>query len=110
MSPVRCLSLLLAIVLSAPSTAGAWGFEAHKFRLSQGVLDADKTAAEGREFYDDAYFTAFERGALAVLEQRVNESITAVASIIIGAWQQAGRPTVPIEPQRTPRRIRRPNP
>jgi hypothetical protein len=29
---------------------------------------------------------------------------------IIGAWQQAGRPAVPVEPQRTPRRIRRPNP
>jgi hypothetical protein len=79
-------------------------------RLSQGVLDADKTAAERREFYDDAYFAGFERGTFAVLEQRVNESITAVASIIIGAWQQAGRPTVPVEPARTPRRIRRPNP
>jgi hypothetical protein len=78
-------------------------------RLSQNVLDADKKAAEGREFYDDAYFAAFERGAFTVLEQRVNESITAVASIIIGAWQQAGRPVVPIDPQRTPRRIRRPS-
>jgi hypothetical protein len=45
-----------------------------------------------------------------ILVQRVNESISAVASIIIGAWQQAGRPVVPVEAQRTPRRIRRPNP
>src|SRR5262245_29722712 len=31
-------------------------------RLSQGVLEADRKAAEGREFYDDAYFAAFEKG------------------------------------------------
>jgi hypothetical protein len=79
-------------------------------RLVPGVLEADKRAAEGREFYDEAYFAAFERAAFTVLEQRLNESITAVASIIIGAWEQAGRPAVPLEPQRTPRRIRRPNP
>ena len=79
-------------------------------RLSQGVLEADRAAANGREFYDDEYFAAFERSAFPVLEQRVNESITAVASVIIGAWQQAGRPIVPLDPPRTPRRIRRPNP
>jgi hypothetical protein len=79
-------------------------------RLSQGVFEADKAAANGREFYDDEYFTAFERSAFPVLQQRVNESITAVASVIIGAWQQAGKPNVPTEPSRTPRRIRRPNP
>lgn len=79
-------------------------------RLSPRVLDADRKAAEGREFYDDAYFAAFEQGAFDVLQQRVNESISAVASVVIGAWQQAGRPAVPTEPVRTPRRIRRPTP
>lgn len=74
-------------------------------RLAQGVLDADRKAAEGREFYDDAYFEAFARAQQPVLEQRVNESITAVAAAIIGAWQQAGRPPVPVDAPRVPRRI-----
>jgi hypothetical protein len=80
------------------------------YRLSQGVLDADKRAAEGREFYDDQYFAAFERSTFNVLQQRLNDSISAVASVIIGAWEQAGKPVVPLETPRTPRRIRRPNP
>jgi len=34
----------------------------------------------------------------------------AVAASITGAWEQAGRPAIPAEVSRTPRRIRRPNP
>jgi len=75
-------------------------------QLAEGVLQADKKAAEGREFYDDGYFDAFGREQLSVLERRLNDSITAVAAIVIGAWDQAGRPAVPIErPARQPRRI-----
>jgi hypothetical protein len=77
-------------------------------RLTAGVLAADLKASEGREFYDDAYFTAFAAVALPALEQRLTESITAAASLIIGAWEQAGRPAVPAELPRTLRRIRRP--
>ena len=74
------------------------------------VLAADTAAAGGREFYDDGYFEAFGKGALPVMERRVNDSITAVASMIIGAWDEAGRPAIPVEASRTPRRIRRPTP
>jgi len=77
-------------------------------RLAGGVLEADTQASAGREFYDDQYFAAFGTAQLPVLERRLNQSITAVASVIIGAWEQAGRPTVPVELPRTPRRIRRP--
>ena len=73
------------------------------------VLDADKAAAAGREFYDDGYFEAFGKAALPTLERRVNDSISAVASAIIGAWEQAGKPAIPGDSSRTPRRIRRPN-
>lgn len=76
--------------------------------LIPAVLDPDKRAAEGREFYDDAYFDAFAAGALPTLEQRLNESIASVAAVITGAWQQAGKPIVPVELPRTPRAIRRP--
>ena len=34
------------------------------------VLESDQKAAAGREFYDDAYFEAFAKGTLPVLEQR----------------------------------------
>lgn len=77
-------------------------------RAAANVLESDAKAAEGREFYDDAYFAAFADGSLPTLERRLNESITAVASMIVGAWEQAGKPGIPAEPARTPRRIRRP--
>ncbi len=78
-------------------------------RNSKNVLESDQKAAAGREFYDDAYFNAFAAGTLPVLERRLNESITGVAAIIIGAWEQAGKPALPAESPRTPRRIGRPN-
>jgi len=77
-------------------------------RAAVNVLESDAKAAEGREFYDDAYFDALAKGALPTLERRLNDSITAVASMLIGAWEQAGQPAIPAEPARTPRRIRRP--
>ncbi len=76
-------------------------------RLSAGVFAADLEAAKGREFYDDGYFAAFEPLTFSVLEQRVNESIAAAAALVTGAWEAAGRPKVPTEMPRTPRRIRR---
>jgi len=77
-------------------------------RATANVLESDTKAAAGREFYDDGYFDAFAKGTLPTLERRLNESITAVASMIVGAWEQAGKPAIPAEPARTPRRIRRP--
>lgn len=72
------------------------------------VLASDKAAAAGREFYDDGYFEALAKGTLPTLERRLNMSIAAVAATITGAWEQAGRPVVPVEMPRTPRPIRRP--
>jgi hypothetical protein len=74
-------------------------------KLTDEVLAADKAAAAGREFYDDGYFDAFRVEAGPIMERRLNESITAVASFIIGAWEQAGRPPVPLESPRRPRRV-----
>ena len=62
----------------------------------------------GREFYDGGYFEAFATGTMPVLERRLNDAITGVASIIIGAWEQAGKPALPPDAPRTPRRIPRP--
>ena len=77
-------------------------------RLAENVLAVDRQAAEGREFYDDAYFDAFKKGTLSTLERRLNDSISAVASFIVGAWEAAGKPAIALEAERTPRRIRRP--
>jgi hypothetical protein len=77
-------------------------------QLAEGVLEADRRAAAGREFYDDAYFAAFEKEQFAIVERRINEAITAVASLIIGAWEAAGRPPLPPERAPSPRPISRP--
>ena len=71
------------------------------------VLDADKRAAAGRELYDDAYFAAFAKnGALDIAEKRYNDSASAVASVWVAAWTQAGKPSLADTP-RTPAKIRR---
>jgi hypothetical protein len=77
-------------------------------RLAEGVLESDRRAATGREFYDNGYFAAFEKDQFSVLERRINEAITAVASLISGAWEAAGRPPIPPERPRPPRPIPRP--
>jgi hypothetical protein len=76
-------------------------------RDSGNVLESDRKAAEGREFYDDGYFDAFAKGTLSTLERRLNDSIAAVASFITGAWESAGKPSLPKDTGRTPRPIRR---
>ena len=77
-------------------------------RLSDAVLEADRKAVVGREFYDDRYFEAFAKDQLSVVERRLNDAITAVASLVIGAWEQAGKPAVPVERTRTARPVARP--
>jgi hypothetical protein len=75
-------------------------------RAADEILSADKKAADGRDFYDDGYFEAFSRGALPLFERRMSEAISAVASVIVGAWEEAGRPALTPAP-RTPKRIPR---
>jgi hypothetical protein len=77
-------------------------------RDSAGVLEADRKAAEGRQFYDEGYFDAFAKGTLSTLERRLNDAISGVASFIIGAWEAAGKPAIPNDTARTPAPIRRP--
>ncbi|MEQ1572998.1 MAG: hypothetical protein ABL993_02000 [Vicinamibacterales bacterium] len=77
-------------------------------KLSPIILKADLDAIGRRDVYDDAYYEAFFTGAGGVMERRVNESIAAVAAMIAGAWEAAGRPPVPLDPPTTPERRRRP--
>jgi hypothetical protein len=72
------------------------------------ILKSDLSALAGGEVYDDAYYDAFFKANRAVMERRLNESITAVAGVITGAWEAAGKPALPLNPPVTPQRKRRP--
>ena len=77
------------------------------FALVQPILDADKKAVAGREFYDDVYFDRFFATTRPTLEKRLSDAITAVASMITAAWVEAGRPAVPVDVLNQPRPVRR---
>lgn len=77
------------------------------FSLVQPILDADKSIVAGREVYDDEYFTLLFSRTRPILERRLSESITHIASMIADAWQKAGRPALPPDAPRTPRKVRR---
>lgn len=77
------------------------------FTFVQPVLDADKAAVAGRELYDDQYFTLFFGKTQPILEKRLSSAITSVASMITAAWVEAGRPALPLDSPRTPRKVRK---
>jgi hypothetical protein len=77
------------------------------FPLVQPVLDADKAAVAGRDVYDDGYFDRFFGKVQPILERRLEESIASTASLIASAWMKAGRPALPVEERRQPRKVRR---
>jgi hypothetical protein len=77
------------------------------FPLVQPVLDADKAAVAGRDAYDDQYFTLFFGKVRPILERRLSDAVTHVASMIAAAWERAGRPALPTEVPRVPRKVKR---
>lgn len=77
------------------------------FPFVQPVLDADKAAVAGRDVYDDEYFTLFFAKAQPILETRLSNAITGVASMITSAWIEAGRPALPLDAVNPPRKVRK---
>jgi len=77
------------------------------FRLVDPLLAADKKAIAGRDVYDDAYFGAFFTSVKPLLERRIGGAIAATASLIVGAWQLAGKPVLKLEISRPVERVRR---
>jgi hypothetical protein len=72
------------------------------------ILAADRSAIAGREFYDAGYYAAFLKRARPVLERRVSEAASGVASVIVAAWTEAGKPKMPAARSASaPARIRR---
>ena len=77
------------------------------FTYVKPILDADLEAVKGRDTYDDGYFTLFFSKVQPIMEKRLADSIVDTASLIVAAWIEAGRPAVPLESPRTPRKVRR---
>jgi hypothetical protein len=71
------------------------------------ILAADRTAAAGRDFYDDQYFEVFAKAAKPIAQQRLNDAASSAASVIVAAWIEAGRPALPLDTAFAPARIRR---
>ena len=78
------------------------------FTFVDPILAADREAIQGREFYDDAYFTKLYEKTGPIMEKRISGAITGVASLITQAWIDAGKPALSVDaPPRPPRPIRR---
>jgi hypothetical protein len=75
--------------------------------LVEPVLLADRLATAGRTAYDDGYYAAFWTGARPVLERRLGEAASAVASAVVSAYVEAGKPKLPLDFSRPPQPIRR---
>jgi hypothetical protein len=75
-------------------------------QLAPMVLEADRVAIGTRDVYDDAYYAAFFKAGKAIMERRVDESTAAVAAMIAGAWEAAGKPPVPVRARDTDQRRR----
>jgi hypothetical protein len=77
------------------------------FPFVQPALDADKAAVAGRDVYDEQYFTLFFSRTKPILEKRLSDTISGVASMITAAWVEAGRPPLPLDVVNPPRTVRK---
>ena len=77
-------------------------------RLVDPLLKADKEAAAGKDTYDAEYYEKFFAAVRPILEQRLAAAITSTAGIIMGAWEQAGRPVLRTEDARPIQKVRPP--
>jgi hypothetical protein len=81
------------VAMTAPRDA-AFDILIESYRLVDPLLVADREAAAGRRTYNDAYYTRFLERAGPLLERRLADSIATTAGLIMGAWNEAGRPSL----------------
>jgi hypothetical protein len=77
------------------------------YQKVDGLLKADKDAIGAKDTYDDAYFEAFFTRVKPMMEAQLSAAITATASVIVSAWEQAGRPNLHPVITREPRKVQR---
>jgi hypothetical protein len=80
------------------------------YQLVDQILKADTEAAAGKDTYDDDYYDKLFARLRPMIERRLGDAITATASVIVAAWEQAGRPALDLAPARSPQKIRKPQP
>jgi hypothetical protein len=73
-------------------------------RLVPQLLAADRSAATRKGVHDDEYYQKLFIALKPMLERQLSASASATAATIIGAWEQAGRPSVPLKSAGRPRR------
>jgi hypothetical protein len=84
-----------------------WKVLEESFPHAETILASDKRAVAGRDFYDDGYFATLDTDTRPIVEARLSAAISAVAGAIVGAWEAGGKPALPLEPKREPRRVNR---
>ena len=62
--------------------------------LVAGILAADRDATVGRRQRDAAFFNAFLTRTRPVLEQQLGDAASGAASVVVSAWEKAGRPNL----------------
>jgi hypothetical protein len=77
------------------------------FQNVDAVLAADREAIGSADTYDDRYYDAFFARVRPVLEKRLGQAISGVASVIASEWDRAGRPALPVNPPPRPPAQRR---
>lgn len=70
--------------------------------LVEPILAADRRARAGRDDYDDAYYDLFREGAGDIAVRRMSSSVSAVVSVVVAAWTEAGKPALPAGVGRPP--------
>jgi len=86
-----------------------FGFLLSGYQLVDPILRADTEAVAGKQVYDDEYFEKLFEKVRPILERRLAESITATAAALIGAWDAAGRPMLPLDRgTREPQKVKKP--
>jgi len=76
------------------------------YQLVDPILRADRDAAAGKDVYDADYFEMFFTAVRPTLEKQLGAAITATAGVLIGAWEQAGRPALTTVDPRPLQRVR----
>ena len=71
------------------------------------ILKADAESIAGKDAYDDEYFERLFARTRPILESRLSAAITATASIILTAWEQAGRPRPALEDAKPVEKVRK---
>lgn len=78
------------------------------YRLVDPLLEADREASAGKDDYDDEYFERFFTKVRPMMEQQLSSAIAATAGVIVGAWEQAGKPQLRLKDVRPLERVRKP--